>query len=118
MSDRTWLEQPPPWIVFPRMRPLEAAADQGVQEAWVDQVWRPFWASLGATERDEYLAHWGASEAWRGAIHFLFETPDDFDAAADAAESARWLGEQAAEAAAPSPRGIAALLSRYLGRRS
>ena len=55
------------------------------------------------------------SEAWRGAIHFLFETPDGFDAAADAAESARWLAGQA-EQAAP-PRGIAALLSRWLGRR-
>ena len=65
MSDRAWLEQPPPWVVFPGMRPLEAAADQGLQEAWVDQVWRPFWASLGAAERDAYLTHWGASEAWR-----------------------------------------------------
>lgn len=46
MPDRAWLEQPPPWVVFPRMEPLEAAADQGAQEAWVDQVWRPFWASL------------------------------------------------------------------------
>ena len=29
MPDRAWLEQPPPWVVFPRMEPLEAAADQG-----------------------------------------------------------------------------------------
>ena len=65
MPDRAWLEQPPPWVVFPGMAPLEAAADQGAQEAWVDQVWRPFWASLGAAERDAYLSHWGASEAWR-----------------------------------------------------
>ncbi len=114
MSDRKWLEQRPPWGVFPGMGPLEAGADQGVQEAWGGQGWRALWGCLGATERDEYLTHWGASEAWRGAIHFLFETFDDFDAAADAAESARWLGEQAA---ASPPRGIAALLFRYLGKR-
>lgn len=116
MPDRAWLEQPPPWVVFPGMAPLEAAADQGAQEAWVDQVWRPFWASLGAAERDAYLSHWGASEAWRGAIHFLFETPEGFDAAADAAESARWLAGQA-EPAARSPGGITALLSRLFGKR-
>jgi hypothetical protein len=48
------------------MEPLEAAADQGAQEAWVDQVWRPFWASLGAAERDAYLSHWGPARRGGG----------------------------------------------------
>jgi hypothetical protein len=51
-----------------------------------------------------------------GAIHFLFETPEGFDAAADAAESARWLAGQA-EPAARSPRGIRGPVVELFGKR-
>lgn len=110
------LDQPPPWQLFPDMQPWQVAARQGVQEAWVDQVWRPFWAGLSPTQRDAYLAHWQASEPWQQAIRSTFEADPGFDAAADLAESLRYREERAqADAAAHAP-SWHQRLGRWLGK--
>jgi hypothetical protein len=96
-TDDAWIDEPPPWRVFPDMQPLQVAARQGAQEAWADHVWRPFWAALSPVQRQTYFDHWGASDEWRDAIRMAFEVPADFDAEADAAESEAWLAQRRAE---------------------
>jgi hypothetical protein len=112
-----WLEQPPPWKIFPTMQPLEVAARQGLQEAWVDQVWRPFWATLTPLQRERYFAHWQASAAWKDAIRGTFEIPADFDAEADLADSQRFFEERARAQAAAEPPSWGQRLARLLRRR-
>jgi hypothetical protein len=64
----------PPWLVFPSIDPAELSQHlkQGVAEPWFDQRWRPFWASLDAEQRQQYLDFWMARPAWRDAIAFHF----------------------------------------------
>jgi hypothetical protein len=118
-GSRGWLEQVPPWRVFPAMRPVEVAARQGAEEAWVDEVWRPFWASLDAPQRTAYLDHWQASDAWRDAIHHTFDPAPGFDAQADLMESNAHLEQRRlAQAAEKRERGgLGGLLGRLFGRR-
>lgn len=111
------LEQSPPWKVFPDMTPWQVAARQGLQETWVDQVWRPFWAALTPTQRQAYLDHWGASDEWRHAIRATFEPDPDFDAEADLAESERYLAERRAAASKAQAGGWVQRIGRLLGRR-
>jgi hypothetical protein len=88
-------ESEPPWVVFPHLVPDELASHlkQGVAEPWFDQVWRPLWSRLSASERAEYLDHWNASPEWREAIRFSFDDQEKVDLVADAAESERELEE-------------------------
>jgi hypothetical protein len=44
----------PPWIMYPDLGPF-AAYNQGDAECWHQSVWIPFWKSLNAEERDEYI---------------------------------------------------------------
>lgn len=111
------LLQPPPWQVFPGMQPADAGARQGAQEAWVDQVWRPFWSALTPSQRQAYLAHWGASEEWQQAIRATFEPDPGFDAAADLADSQRHLAEVLSASPTPGTGGWGQRIARWLGRR-
>lgn len=111
------LEQSPPWKVFPDMTPWQVAARQGLQETWVDEVWRPFWAGLTPAQRDAYFARWQASEEWQKAIRATFEPDPDFDAEADLAESERYLAERRAAESEAEPVGWKQRIGRLLGRR-
>ncbi|WP_230626702.1 hypothetical protein, partial [Ralstonia solanacearum] len=64
---------------------------QGIAEPWLDQVWRPYWASLTAIQRASYLDAWQASPEWREAITFVFEAFSDLDIEQDAKESEEYL---------------------------
>jgi hypothetical protein len=111
------LDQAPPWQVFPDLTPADAGARQGAQEAWVDQVWRPFWATLTPAQRQAYLDHWGASDEWRHAIRATFEPEPAFDAEADLTESERHLAERRAAASEAQAGGWVQRIGRLLGRR-
>ena len=69
----------PPWIVFPALGAASLPVSQGLEEAWFDQVWRPFWRSLPPEDRVIYFDHWHASDKWRDAIVFFFETIYELD---------------------------------------
>ncbi len=81
-------EAPPPWIVFPDLHPNDPAT-QGVEEAYIDLEWLPFWRSLGDQQREDYLRRWTATVEWREVIAERFE-PESFDVEDDARDSAAW----------------------------
>lgn len=70
---------PPPWVVFPRLRADDLPATQGAEEAWFDQIWRPFWSGLTDGMRHDYFEHWQATPDWRDAITFFFVTVPGLD---------------------------------------
>jgi len=47
---------PPPWIAFPGAEPW--SFKQGVNEAWMNQVFLPFWRGLTPEARCAYLDAW------------------------------------------------------------
>jgi hypothetical protein len=59
-------EVPPPWREFPGNDPTWGGWRQGSSEAWLVDVWLPFWRALSPRERDEYLRQWPPpDEEWR-----------------------------------------------------
>ena len=66
MSD--FLSQRPPWVVHPGFGPGDGFWRQ-TGEAWMAQVWEPFWAGLSAGQREAYHAHWRTPQEWRD-FHF------------------------------------------------
>jgi hypothetical protein len=93
----------PPWVAFPDLtiETFSRHLTQGLVEAWVDQHWRPFWASLDREERTAYLDYWDASPEWREAVEFFFEPDPNFDAESDAAESREYLASAREERREP-----------------
>jgi len=62
----------PPWIAFPGSEPW--SFKQEVSEAWLRQVFLPFWGRRGAEERAAYLRRWPPpDDGWRAALtkHWL-----------------------------------------------
>jgi hypothetical protein len=108
-------ELPPPWVAFPEIPPNELVRHlkQGLVELWVDQHWRPFWASLTREDKEGYLEYWDASPEWRETIAFHFERDPNFDAESDALESEEYLAEFRARHSA-KPRSF---FSRLFGKR-
>jgi hypothetical protein len=60
----TILELRPPWILYPGGLPFSGQYRQGNGEFYVHHVWLPFWRTLSAALKEEYLRHWNASEEW------------------------------------------------------
>ncbi|MBN2191828.1 MAG: hypothetical protein JW751_03345 [Polyangiaceae bacterium] len=56
-------EHEPPWLTFPGALPW-IGWNQGTNEAWLDRAFRPFWATLSASERKDYLFRWQAPPDW------------------------------------------------------
>jgi hypothetical protein len=55
----------PPWIQYPHSDPTWGGWRQGDSEAWLLDVWLPFWRQLGPQDRQDYLKQWPApSEEW------------------------------------------------------
>ena len=53
----------PPWAMYPDcnlmdLGPLWGGWRQGVSEAWLHDVWFPFWKKLTLEEREEYVKKW------------------------------------------------------------
>lgn len=86
-------QTPPPWIVFPALRPNDPAT-QGAVEAYVELEWLPFWQALDADARSEYLDRWDATDEWRDVIAERYD-PEGFDVEEDARDSAAWAAARA-----------------------
>jgi hypothetical protein len=55
----------PPWVEYPETDPTWGGWRQGYSEAWLVDVWLPFWRGLSAAEREQYLEKWPApSDEW------------------------------------------------------
>jgi hypothetical protein len=98
MNSEKWQQQQPPWIAFPKLKADQLPCNQGAEEVWIDEVWRPFWHALSSEQKTQYLDHWQASKGWWDAIAFAFEDKPDFDAKEDFAESQRMLAALSEEA--------------------
>jgi hypothetical protein len=48
-------EPPPPWVKYPGTDPSWGGWRQGVSEAWLHDVWLPFWQGITANERTAFL---------------------------------------------------------------
>jgi len=57
-------DPPPPWVAFPMARPF-GGFNQGTNEVWMIRCWLPFWSSLSAQQRKDYLARHDAPTGWR-----------------------------------------------------
>jgi hypothetical protein len=67
MNDSTKPEVPsPPWIEYPGSDPVWGGWRQGISEAWLKDMWLPFWRSLDVPMREAYLKTWSPpDEQWR-----------------------------------------------------
>lgn len=45
----------PPWIEYPESEPTWGGWRQGTSEAWLFDVWMPFWQNLSEEEKNDYL---------------------------------------------------------------
>lgn len=48
----------PPWIEYPNSEPTWGGWRQGTSEAWLRDVWLPFWKHLTPEDRNAYLKQW------------------------------------------------------------
>lgn len=74
-SERWWTEQhealrlgreiEPPWIVEEESAPYSSEWQQGTSQAWMLEVWTPFWQGLSAEDRGTYLDRREADVLWR-----------------------------------------------------
>jgi hypothetical protein len=48
----------PPWIEYPHSEPAWGGWRQGPSEAWLRDVWLPFWKRLSRDDRGAYLEQW------------------------------------------------------------
>jgi hypothetical protein len=48
----------PPWIEYPDSEPAWGGWRQGTSEAWLHDVWLPFWRRLPSADRAAYLKRW------------------------------------------------------------
>ncbi len=56
----------PPWIFAPDTEPWSGEWRQGGGEYWLLETWFPFWQTLEAEQRDDYLKRWQPpTEEWR-----------------------------------------------------
>lgn len=90
----SWNAKLPPWVQFPDMEPADLRATQGLEEAWLDHEWWPYWMSLSESDRLSYLQNWQPSDAWQSELDFLTRTREEFDLAEDVADRERYLYEQ------------------------
>jgi hypothetical protein len=58
----------PPWKVAPALGPTSSAWRQGGGEAWIKEIWYPFWTGLNKEQRITYLDTWDAPDNWREYI--------------------------------------------------
>jgi len=45
----------PPWVEFPGTEPIWAGWRQGDSEAWLLEIWLPYWQGLSPDDRGDYL---------------------------------------------------------------
>lgn len=62
------LEPEPPWRKYPGEETFWGGWRQGHSEAWLKDIWLPFWSSLTHEDRLAYLEKWNAPDQWREHI--------------------------------------------------
>ncbi len=63
----------PPWHEYPGSEPSWGGWRQGTGEAWLRDVWLPFWKPLSPEGRDAYLARWPPpDDEWSYYVKFLW----------------------------------------------
>lgn len=63
--DASFKAPPPPWLAFPKMKPIEAVmSKQGSLEYWWSWIWSPFWEHASAEDKANYLRDHRASNEW------------------------------------------------------
>ena len=62
----------PMWTMFPALA-ADDVHNQGAVDSYVEQIWLPYWQTLGEEAKADYLDRHGASAAWRAAIAFRYE---------------------------------------------
>jgi hypothetical protein len=55
----------PPWDTFPRANPF-VGWNSGVERAWLEQVWIPYWTHMGLAQRKGLLKCKPPSKTWDG----------------------------------------------------
>jgi hypothetical protein len=55
----------PPWVMFPGSETWWGGWRQGYSEAWLCEVWLPFWRRLQPPARKMYVQQWNIPEDWR-----------------------------------------------------
>ena len=57
---------PPPWVEFPESEPTWSGWRQGDSEAWLQEIWLPYWRALSQTSRASFLSsNPPPSDEWR-----------------------------------------------------
>lgn len=64
MSNDRSSEFLPPWIKYPGYAPGDGFWRQS-GEAWLNDVWQPYFDSLTEEDQAEYLRRWNVPENWR-----------------------------------------------------
>ena len=66
MSESTPTEPPPPWIKYPESDPIWGGWRQGISEAWLHDMWLPFWRGITPEARAAFLdRNPPPSDEWR-----------------------------------------------------
>ncbi|VEP15403.1 conserved hypothetical protein [Hyella patelloides LEGE 07179] len=60
----------PPWVIYPDTDPWWGGWRQGYSEAWLFQIWLPFWKRLDRQSQEIYAEKWDASLDW---CKYIFE---------------------------------------------
>ncbi len=69
MDDDVTTEPSPPWVAYPNRGPTWGGWRQGYGEAWLHEVWLPFWRAITPGARRRFLTRWPPpSEDWK---HYL-----------------------------------------------
>jgi hypothetical protein len=55
---------PPPWREYPGYPPGDPFWRQSGQ-AWLEEIWQPYWQSLTLEAQREYLERWKVPDVWR-----------------------------------------------------
>ena len=63
----------PPWIAYPNQPPF-AFFWREAGEPWLNEVWLPFWRSLGDSEKQAYLKRRPPPQEW---LDYLLADPAD-----------------------------------------
>lgn len=81
MADNIPDEIPPPWVKYPGYEVGDGFWRQS-GEAWLKDVWQPFYDSLSEGEQSTYLKRWNVPEDWQ-KFYFDREFQDWLDTVDD-----------------------------------
>jgi hypothetical protein len=77
-QNSSFLSQQPPWIEYLGADAIWGGWRQGSSEAWLNDIWLPFWNRLSTEDRERYLKQWPTpNEEWNVYLTYLWkQTPE------------------------------------------